>query len=133
MSAVDGAPDLYLYFLYVCLGWLRPGDRLAFVLPNKLLVNSNARAFRKELGGDWPILMDPGDHTAFDFGVRAPPESFVVDESGTIRVKFTGALPKTRNAKVLRRAVRAVVVGKDPGDLSSLEDPATIEAVRAAR
>ncbi|MDQ1401731.1 MAG: acetyl-CoA synthetase [Actinomycetota bacterium] len=48
-------------------------------------------------------------------------------------VKFTDALPKTRNAKVLRRAVRAVATGKDPGDLSSLEDPATIEAVSAAR
>jgi acetyl-CoA synthetase len=48
-------------------------------------------------------------------------------------VRFCDALPKTRNAKVLRRAVRAVAVGKDPGDLSSLEDPATIEAVRAAR
>ena len=48
-------------------------------------------------------------------------------------VRFSDALPKTRNAKVLRRAVRAVAVGKDPGDLSSLEDPATIEAVRAAR
>jgi acetyl-CoA synthetase len=48
-------------------------------------------------------------------------------------VYFTDALPKTRNAKVLRRAVRAVATGKDPGDLSSLEDPATVEAVRAAR
>ena len=48
-------------------------------------------------------------------------------------VRFTSALPKTRNAKVLRRAVRSVVTGRDPGDLSSLEDPATVEAVRAAR
>jgi acetyl-CoA synthetase len=48
-------------------------------------------------------------------------------------VRFTDALPKTRNAKVLRRAVRAVVTGKDPGDLSSLEDPNTVEAVRKAR
>jgi acetyl-CoA synthetase len=47
-------------------------------------------------------------------------------------VKFTSALPKTRNAKVLRRAVRGVVTGQDVGDLSSLEDPATIEAVRGA-
>jgi len=47
-------------------------------------------------------------------------------------VRFTTALPKTRNAKVLRRAVRAVVTGRDPGDLSSLEDPATVDAVRAA-
>src|SRR5207302_8998659 len=48
-------------------------------------------------------------------------------------VRFTDALPKTRNAKVLRRAVRAVALGQDLGDLSSLEDPATIEAVREAR
>ena len=47
-------------------------------------------------------------------------------------VKVTSALPKTRNAKVLRRAVRAVALDRDPGDLSSLEDPSTIEAVRSA-
>jgi acetyl-CoA synthetase len=48
-------------------------------------------------------------------------------------VRATTALPKTRNAKVLRRAIRATVLGKDPGDLSSLEDTSTIEAVRMAR
>src|SRR5262249_6002305 len=48
-------------------------------------------------------------------------------------IRFTTALPKTRNAKVLRRAIRAVVIGRDAGDLSSLEDPATIEAVEAGR
>jgi acetyl-CoA synthetase len=48
-------------------------------------------------------------------------------------VRFATALPKTRNAKVLRRAIRAVVTGEDPGDLSSLEDPASIDAVREAR
>jgi acetyl-CoA synthetase len=48
-------------------------------------------------------------------------------------VRFTGALPKTRNAKVLRRAIRAVVTGTDAGDLSALEDPATVEAVRTAQ
>jgi hypothetical protein len=48
-DAVSGAPDLYLYFLYACLNWLRPGDRLAFVLPNKLMVNANAQAVRERL------------------------------------------------------------------------------------
>ena len=47
-------------------------------------------------------------------------------------VRFTTALPKTRSAKIVRRAVRATVVGEDPGDLSTLEDPAAIEAVRAS-
>ena len=49
------------------------------------------------------------------------------------QVRFTDALPKTRNAKVLRRAVRAVQTGKDLGDVSALEDPSTIEAIKAAR
>ena len=47
-------------------------------------------------------------------------------------VRFTSALPKTRSAKILRRAVRATVLGEDPGDLSTLEDPGAIEAVRAS-
>ena len=48
-------------------------------------------------------------------------------------VRFVSALPKTRNAKVLRRAVRAVALGLDPGDLSALEDPAALAAIGAAR
>jgi acetyl-CoA synthetase len=48
-------------------------------------------------------------------------------------VKFVRALPKTRNAKVLRRAIRAVVTGDGLGDLSSLEDPTTLDAIRQAR
>jgi acetyl-CoA synthetase len=48
------------------------------------------------------------------------------------RVRFTSALPKTRNAKVLRRAIRATVLGQDAGDLSSLEDASTLDAVRSA-
>jgi acetyl-CoA synthetase len=47
-------------------------------------------------------------------------------------VRFTTALPKTRSAKIMRRAVRATVLGEDPGDLSTLEDPASIEAVRTS-
>ena len=47
-------------------------------------------------------------------------------------IRFCAALPKTRNAKVLRRAIRAAALGRDAGDLSSLEDPSTLDAVRAA-
>lgn len=48
-EALDGAPDLYLYFLQMGLDWLRPGDQLALVLPNKLLVSSNAQKARRRL------------------------------------------------------------------------------------
>jgi acetyl-CoA synthetase len=40
------------------------------------------------------------------------------------------ALPKTRSGKIMRRVVRAAWLGLDPGDLSALDDPTTIEAIR---
>ena len=43
------------------------------------------------------------------------------------RVLFCPALPKTRSAKIVRRAVRASVLGQDPGDLSSVENPQAIQ------
>jgi acetyl-CoA synthetase len=39
-------------------------------------------------------------------------------------------LPKTRSAKILRRAVRAAVLGSDPGDLSGAENPEAVEQIR---
>ena len=48
------------------------------------------------------------------------------------RVLFIEELPKTRSAKIVRRALRAAAVGEDPGDLSSLENPAALDDVRAA-
>ena len=40
-------------------------------------------------------------------------------------------LPKTRSAKILRRAVRAAALGTDPGDLSGAENPEAVEEIRA--
>jgi acetyl-CoA synthetase len=48
------------------------------------------------------------------------------------RIVFVGSLPKTRSAKIVRRAVRAKVLGKDPGDLSSLENPEALEEIANA-
>jgi len=48
------------------------------------------------------------------------------------KVVRVGALPKTRSAKILRRAVRAVAIGEDPGDMSSAENPEALDAIRAA-
>ena len=49
------------------------------------------------------------------------------------RVVFVPALPKTRSAKIVRRAVRAAALGEDLGDLSSVENPEALEAIAAAR
>ncbi|TDP91886.1 AMP-binding protein [Labedaea rhizosphaerae] len=48
------------------------------------------------------------------------------------RVQRVTQLPKTRSAKIMRRAVRAAALGQDPGDLSGAENPDAVRAIRAA-
>jgi acetyl-CoA synthetase len=47
-------------------------------------------------------------------------------------VRFVRDLPKTRNAKVMRRVIRAAYLSEDPGDISSLENPAAVDEIRRA-
>jgi acetyl-CoA synthetase len=63
------------------------------------------------------------DLVAADLGKPLRPEA----------VHFVQALPKTRNAKVMRRVIRAAYIGQDPGDLTALENPAAVEKIREAR
>jgi propionyl-CoA synthetase len=48
------------------------------------------------------------------------------------RVHFVTALPKTRSGKLLRRSIRALCEGQDPGDLTTIEDPTALEQILAA-
>jgi acetyl-CoA synthetase len=63
-----------------------------------------------------------GRRVVEDLGKTLKPEAVVV----------VPALPKTRSGKIMRRVVRAAWLGLDPGDLSALDDPTTIEAIRLA-
>jgi propionyl-CoA synthetase len=59
----------------------------------------------------------------------------VVDEQlGAVarpaRVRFVTVLPKTRSGKLLRRAIQAVCEQRDPGDLTTIEDPAALQQIR---
>lgn len=45
------------------------------------------------------------------------------------KIHFVSSLPKTRNAKVMRRVIRSAYLGEDPGDLSSLENPNAIDEI----
>ena len=49
-----------------------------------------------------------------------------------VRVHFVQALPKTRSGKVVRRSIQAVCERRDPGDISTVEDPAALDMVRQA-
>jgi len=48
-------------------------------------------------------------------------------------IEFVKDLPKTRNAKVMRRVIRAAYLGDAPGDLSSLENPQAVDEIARAR
>jgi acetyl-CoA synthetase len=76
-------------------------------------------------------VLQPGAEADADGVARA-----VADELGKAfrpdRVVFVSALPKTRSAKIVRRAVRAKALGQDPGDVSTLENPETLEEIENA-
>jgi acetyl-CoA synthetase len=73
---------------------------------------------------------EPTEELAAEVAARAAAElgkAFKPD-----RIIFVPALPKTRSAKIVRRAVRAQALGQDPGDLSSVENPEALEAIARA-
>ena len=81
------------------------------------------------------VVLEPDhDETA---ALREELMQGVVDEMGKPlkprEIRFADALPKTRNAKVMRRVIRAAYLGEELGDTSSLEDPGTVDAIQEAR
>jgi acetyl-CoA synthetase len=76
-------------------------------------------------------VLAPGASAREDDVARA-----VADELGKAfrpeRVFFVSGLPKTRSAKIVRRAVRASALGQDPGDVSTLENPDVLEEIAHA-
>jgi acetyl-CoA synthetase len=72
--------------------------------------------------GDDELAREVAERVAEELGKAFRPE----------RVLFVHALPKTRSAKIVRRAVRAKALGRDPGDLSSLENPEALEEIANA-
>jgi len=76
------------------------------------------------------VLAPGGEATEADVAAAVASElgkAFAPD-----RVIFVSALPKTRSAKIVRRAVRARALGQDPGDLSTLENPEALEEIERA-
>ncbi|MCK5315143.1 MAG: AMP-binding protein, partial [Anaerolineales bacterium] len=47
-------------------------------------------------------------------------------------IRFVGDIPKTRNAKVMRRLIRSAYLGEEPGDLGALVNPDAVEEIRQA-
>ncbi len=80
------------------------------------------------------VVAKPGVEPSEDLGaeIRGLVREHLGGAFAPSKVVFAGALPKTRSAKIVRRAVRAAVTGEDAGDLSTLEDAEALDAIREA-
>ncbi len=80
------------------------------------------------------VVLRPGQPASEP--LRAELSALVATQMGKAlkpeRVLFTRDLPKTRSAKIMRRVIRATHLGKEPGDLSSLENPQALTAITEA-
>lgn len=93
---------------------------------------------KDELKGQVPIVFatlkqDAGGGTG---AVAKAMQQRVVDQLGGVakpsRVYVVNALPKTRSGKLLRRSLQALAEQRDPGDLSTLDDPGALDDIRRA-
>ena len=79
---------------------------------------------------DPSLLDDPTQRAALEKDVIARVAAQLGAIANPARVYFVNQLPKTRSGKVLRRSIQALAEGRDPGDLTTLDDPAGIEQIR---
>ena len=92
-----------------------------------------------ELKGQVPVVfatLKAGGDAAARRAAAAGMQQRVVEKLGGFarpaRVYIVNALPKTRSGKLLRRSLQALAEARDPGDLSTLDDPGALEEIRAA-
>ncbi len=84
------------------------------------------------------VAKDPGKtatkelSAAFEKEVMATVDRELGAIARPARVHFVTLLPKTRSGKLLRRSIQALCEGRDPGDLTTIEDPGALEQIRAA-
>ena len=79
---------------------------------------------------DTSVLADAAKTAAHEAEVLATVDRQLGAVARPARVHFVSALPKTRSGKVLRRAIQAVCEQRDPGDLTTMEDPAALAQIR---
>ncbi len=108
-----------------------PAELESAALEHPAVVEAAAIGIPHEIKGEVAWLfcgLKPGAEADAD-GVKAVVASALGKAFAPERVLFVSALPKTRSAKIVRRAVRATALGEDPGDLSTLENPDTLKEI----
>lgn len=81
---------------------------------------------------DNAILLDKAKLAAFEKEVFAVVDASLGPVARPARVYFVSGLPKTRSGKLLRRSIQALAEGRDPGDLTTLDDPQSLEWIKQA-
>jgi propionyl-CoA synthetase len=75
-------------------------------------------------------LVDDAAHAKLEAEVMKVVDNTIGAVGRPARVRFVAVLPKTRSGKLLRRAIQAVCEGRDPGDLTTMEDPAALQQIK---
>ena len=116
---------------------LGPAEIESLLVSHPAVAESAAVGVPDEVKGEkvWCFaVLKPGTEPSEE--LRAELRKIVVGALGKAfrpdQIRFVSALPKTRSAKIVRRAVRAAALGEDPGDLSSLENPAALDEIKRA-
>ncbi|QDF96999.1 propionate--CoA ligase [Azoarcus sp. DD4] len=81
---------------------------------------------------DGSTVDNPEKRTTLEKEVMKTVDSLLGAIARPGRVHFISGLPKTRSGKMLRRSIQALAEGRDPGDLTTIDDPSTLEQIRAA-
>lgn len=142
IEEVDGRTEWFLHgrsddTIKVAGKRLGPAEVESALVSHPAVVEAAAVGLPDELKGEqlWGYAVLAADHAPTE-ALRAELVALVADQLGKsfrpAGIRFVRSLPKTRSAKVVRRVVRAVATDTDPGDLSSLEDPGALEAIREA-
>ncbi|MBC7917881.1 MAG: propionate--CoA ligase [Rhodoferax sp.] len=79
---------------------------------------------------DATLLVDTAARLKLEGEVMKVVDNSIGSVGRPARVRFVTVLPKTRSGKLLRRAIQAVCEGRDPGDLTTMEDPAALQQIR---
>jgi propionyl-CoA synthetase len=95
-----------------------------------------ADSLKGQVAVGFAVLRDPSQYAdaAANMKLEGDIMKLVDEQLGPVarpaRVRFVTALPKTRSGKVLRRAIVAVCEGRDPGDLTTIEDPSALDQIK---
>jgi acetyl-CoA synthetase len=118
-AAVIGVPDEAKGTAMVAFCVLRSEDTPVLMSPSSVEGQSAQSSGLADKSVLAPLALELKSLVSRDMGKPLAPS----------KIHFVSALPKTRNAKVMRRVLRAAYLGQDPGDISSLENVDSLNEV----